>query len=235
MEELEIIPSSAHIMSSSDDRSLHLLHATVAEVQLSQPPRLNGETLLQDNGDETEMTAELVGAPRAPLPDTAHDNNVSAEGQTPANISAQENIPEQDTAQPKQAPHFQLQSSSTVPVRSTSLDGVDLFAFDSDDEERWSRSPSPTGNAVAVAEKIADDNGWDAAHEIDVSKEEGEFARFVSQVKGKDISTVQKEIDEEIRTLNLQRKAALRDSEDVTQAMIAQIMVSVLFLLSEQF
>ena len=65
---------------------------------------------------------------------------------------------------------------------------------------------------------------------MDASREEGEFARFVSQVKGKDINSVQKEIDEEIRSLNQQRKAAMRDSEDVTQVMVMQIMVCMVFI-----
>jgi DNA excision repair protein ERCC-5 len=66
---------------------------------------------------------------------------------------------------------------------------------------------------------------WDAAEEMDPHAEEGEFARFMSQIKGKDLDDVRREIDDEIKTLNQQRKAAMRDSEDITQQMISQIMV----------
>ena len=66
---------------------------------------------------------------------------------------------------------------------------------------------------------------FDAAHEMDATAEEGEFARFLSQVKGKDIDAVRREIDDEIRELNRQKKNAMRDSEDITQQMISQIMV----------
>jgi DNA excision repair protein ERCC-5 len=68
---------------------------------------------------------------------------------------------------------------------------------------------------------------WDPAHEIDPHAEEGEFARFMSKVKGKGIAEVRRELDDEIATLHQQRKAAMRDSEDITQQMVAQIMVRI--------
>lgn len=94
----------------------------------------------------------------------------------------------------------------------------------------WSRSPSPAGELTtndlsAVGHQAEKEEGWDAAQEMDPHQEAGEFARFISQVKGKDLDTVRNEIDEEIRELNRQKKAAIRDSEDITQHMISQIMV----------
>jgi DNA excision repair protein ERCC-5 len=111
---------------------------------------------------------------------------------------------------------------------------------DLSDEEKvisdWSRSPSPVADALATTETEApkapavDDDSWDAAQEMDPHAEEGEFARFLSQVKGKDLDDVRREIDEEIKTLNQQKKAAMRDSDDITQQMIAQIMVSTCYV-----
>ena len=69
---------------------------------------------------------------------------------------------------------------------------------------------------------------WDAAQEMDPAAEEGEFARFVSQVKGRNIDDVRREIDEEITSLNEQRRNAMRDSDDITQQMINQIMVRIM-------
>ena len=94
----------------------------------------------------------------------------------------------------------------------------------------WSRSPSPVEDSLLTTETPASkattvEDSWDAAQEMDPHAEEGEFARFLSQVKGKDLDDVRREIDEEIKTLNQQKKAAMRDSEDITQQMIAQIMV----------
>lgn len=110
----------------------------------------------------------------------------------------------------------------------------------------WSRSPSPVTRQTYHPNTTEDSNGplppsstrtkeddWDAAQEMDPHAEQGEFARFISQVKGKDLDSVRREIDEEIKGLNQQRKAAMRDSEDVTQHMISQIMVG--FLLSSIF
>ena len=109
------------------------------------------------------------------------------------------------------------------------------------EEERaisdWSRSPSPVADALFASDTATskapavDDESWDAAQEMDPHAEEGEFARFLSQVKGKDLDDVRREIDEEIKSLNQQKKAAMRDSEDITQQMIAQIMVSPCYVL----
>ncbi|KAI5122769.1 hypothetical protein M0805_009851 [Coniferiporia weirii] len=93
------------------------------------------------------------------------------------------------------------------------------------DEEAWFR-PTPPGSSGSKpdANTAPGDEDFDAANEMDVHEEAGEFARFAAQVKGKDLDSVRHEIDEEIRQLHQQRKVAMRDSEDVTQAMIAQIM-----------
>ncbi|KAG6892814.1 hypothetical protein C0992_012395, partial [Termitomyces sp. T32_za158] len=60
---------------------------------------------------------------------------------------------------------------------------------------------------------------------MDPDAEKGDYARFISQVKGKNIEDARRELDEEIKSLNQQRKAAMRDAEDITQQMIAQIMM----------
>lgn len=122
--------------------------------------------------------------------------------------------------------HSTLMTSPTTPPLRNQEEG--------ETEERlfaWSRTPSPSleideGHPSPPAEE------WDAADEIDVQAEEGEFARFMSQMKGKNLDDVRDEIDDEIRGLNQQRKAAIRDSEDITQQMIAQIMVATTFPLS---
>lgn len=67
---------------------------------------------------------------------------------------------------------------------------------------------------------------WDAANEMDPAAEEGEFIQFMSQIKGRDLAAVRNEIDEEIKALHRQKKAAMRDSEDITHQMVVQIQVS---------
>ncbi|KAL1949520.1 hypothetical protein VTO73DRAFT_8401 [Trametes versicolor] len=120
--------------------------------------------------------------------------------------------------------------SSTAPSAPQPIANQDAESSDSEAEGdgiKWSRSPSPSGDptkdAARRAQGAAED--WDAAQELDPHAEEGEFARFISQVKGKDIESVRREIDDEIRDLNRQKKTAMRDSEDITQQMISQIMI----------
>ena len=97
----------------------------------------------------------------------------------------------------------------------------------SSEDETWDRTGSPDARQEeGTSEKH--NEGWDAAEEMNVHEETGEFARFAAQVRGRDLDTVRAEIDDEIRLLRDQRKAAMRDAEDVNQAMVAQIMVSFL-------
>ncbi|KAG6813945.1 hypothetical protein H0H92_005200 [Tricholoma furcatifolium] len=101
-----------------------------------------------------------------------------------------------------------------------------------DDEEfiPWSRSPSPfreSPDSEVLDQPPASVDELSGAVDVEArDAEEEEYARFISQVKGKNIEDARHEIDEEIKFLNQQRKAAMRDSEDITQQMIAQIMVS---------
>ena len=119
------------------------------------------------------------------------------------------------------------------PISTPSSPAVHVPEEDSDYSAiEWPRSPSPVGglstNDVSAVERQTEkEESWDAAQEMDPHQEAGEFARFISQMKGKDLDTVKDEIDEEIRELNRQKKAAIRDSEDITQHMISQIMVCV--------
>ena len=98
---------------------------------------------------------------------------------------------------------------------------------DDDDEQLisdWSRSPSPSAHAPIPTPR-KDNLDWDPVQEMDVEAEEGEFAEFLSQVKGRDLGTVREEIDAEIMQLNKEKKNAQRDSEEMNQQTVAQIMV----------
>ncbi|KAH9959585.1 hypothetical protein BC827DRAFT_1212397 [Russula dissimulans] len=134
-----------------------------------------------------------------------------------------DNIP---TATKAQSPESDTQHPSRKAVLTPEEEQSEEEHVISD----WSRPPSPVADALLTTETPASkasvvEDSWDAAQEMDLHAEEGEFARFLSQVKGKDLDDVRREIDEEIKTLNQQKKAAMRDSEDITQQMIAQIMV----------
>ncbi|WVN88378.1 uncharacterized protein L203_103584 [Cryptococcus depauperatus CBS 7841] len=104
----------------------------------------------------------------------------------------------------------------------------------------WSRSPTPpphplqhenptfsivsttsVGHSdVAFGGNNQDDSDMAPA---DVAAESDDYARFVASIKNRDLSEVRREIDDEIRILNSENKVAMRDSDEITQAMIAQI------------
>ncbi|KIJ52582.1 hypothetical protein M422DRAFT_776205 [Sphaerobolus stellatus SS14] len=129
-------------------------------------------------------------------------------------------------------------SSSTLhapPQRSPKRVTIQDIPSEDEDEplEDWERSSSPIPDPFQPESstqgkkdnQTAQDEHWDAAQEMNIIAEEGDFAQFVSQMKGQDLDAARQEIDEEIRDLNKQKKVAMRDSEDITQHMISQIML----------
>ncbi|RIA82650.1 hypothetical protein C1645_743635 [Glomus cerebriforme] len=54
-----------------------------------------------------------------------------------------------------------------------------------------------------------------------LSEEVSEFARFLSELKKKDLDSVQEELNTEVQRLNEQRKREKRDADSVTQTMIS--------------
>ena len=94
------------------------------------------------------------------------------------------------------------------------------------DRSRGLLDPDESFDQGPPGEQDQEQEAFDAAHEMDPDAEAGEFARWMSQVKGRDLDDVRKEIEQEINGLRKEQKAAMRDSEDITGQMIAQIMVS---------
>ncbi|KAF4613656.1 hypothetical protein D9613_007910 [Agrocybe pediades] len=162
---------------------------------------------VSDSEDEDMEEIAVENPPTLDLPTTARTKSPSPTVQTSkGSIEAQSRRP---SPVPPQPAHEEL-------VNHEDDDEEPLFA--------WSRTPSPMREFAAAPPSPAADEGWDAAEEMDVHAEEGEFARFMSQVKGRDVDDIRKEIDDEIKSLNQQKKNAMRDSEDITQQMISQVM-----------
>jgi DNA excision repair protein ERCC-5 len=67
------------------------------------------------------------------------------------------------------------------------------------------------------------DDDDDEMAPADMVNEEDDYARFLAQIKNRDLNEVREEIDDEIRVLNNQAKAAIRDSDEITQSMVSQI------------
>ena len=166
-----------------------------------------------------------ISTPATPLETPKPKDIVSTSRRTTKVYFDDDNLPIGRTGVTKTPPP---ESSAQTPTHDP------MLVPEQSEEEHvisdWSRSPSPVAGSLFATETPASkattvEDSWDAAQEMDPHAEEGEFARFLSHVKGKDLDDVRREIDEEIKTLNQQKKAAMRDSEDITQQMIAQIMV----------
>ncbi|EMD34053.1 hypothetical protein CERSUDRAFT_107818 [Gelatoporia subvermispora B] len=238
-DDMEEIPVSAPTGSLSPDDDLTKQPSPPisedAEPAVAQPEQLT----ISDSDEDMEevlpvQTPTKVAPLRAvrlqtPIPDGTASAPPSTPENTPALPVSLQNQPfsisSQPSSEPSLAHEFDASPETSPPVkpRPSKTTTADVSDAEEDAEPR-SSSPfaEPTGEGPS-ADAVPDD--WDAAQEMNPQVEEGEFARFLSQVKGKDIEAVQREIDEEIRALNQQKKAAMRDSEDVTQQMVSQIMV----------
>lgn len=174
-----------------------------------------------NGGYSVSATAEKIQVPSS-----------SNDGPEPATTHRPSYIPTDSTAsmvrQFDKTIAIQGSSSASVVGKAPPTVTHEESSSDSDSEaEQSSRPASPAAfpPAASAATAIPDED-WDAAQEMDPLAEESEYAQFMSQVRGRNLDDVRKEIDDEIRSLNQQKKVAMRDSEDITQQMISQIMVS---------
>ncbi|ORY21108.1 hypothetical protein BCR39DRAFT_554229 [Naematelia encephala] len=118
--------------------------------------------------------------------------------------------------------------SRRQPLPASDDEGEDV---DDSRSIEWSRSPSPRAvgrpplqlekSASSIPSEVEDDD-VDMAP-ADMVEETDDYARFIASIKNRDLNEVRTEIDDEIRILNNQTKVALRDSDEITQAMVAQI------------
>lgn len=114
--------------------------------------------------------------------------------------------------------------SPTPPPQS-----IDPAEVDDDEEIAWSASPTPPPPIRTYVEGAYPEPPSDLEEEeggVDMNAEEDDYARFLSQVKGKDLKAVQEDLDDEIKALNAQKKKAMRDGdESINQQMVSQIQV----------
>ena len=215
--------STPHILttvdSNSDDDMEHVQVPVPPPVRPS-PPSLSTDTSLADHAAQISLVS--------------HEGLYRAASPTPPSMNrsiVNDVVPESPTVTPAfgfPSPVLLREATPIPPPARPGAEGVESSSASSNSEAepnpaRWSRSPSPSADLSAP--KDAHEEGWDAAQEMDLHAEEDEYTRFVSQMKGKDIDTVRREIDDEISELNKQKKSVMRDSEDITQQMISQIIV----------
>jgi hypothetical protein len=132
---------------------------------------------------------------------------------------------------------------------------TDMESFDTDHENQASvltdknaleivHNLNPTRNSIDMSEEdyveISSDEDDESKNELQVesainnsdeeipkqlTEEESEFARFLSELKKKDLNSVQLELNTEVQRLNEQRRREKRDADSVTQTMISECQV----------
>ncbi|KAG6334646.1 hypothetical protein ID866_4442 [Astraeus odoratus] len=227
---LEHSSTAEHETSPLDTHPVHIseklsstTHSSVEELPLtslvtdSKAPVISVDSESDSDGSMEEV--EVGRLPSSPVDDVT--------------LLSAETVPNEELQDIRS--HASSRTSLSRPAEQAPTTSRETLVVEESEAEsiiEWSRSPSPTGGWSKDGDTLPTlhserekDESWDAAQEMDPHAEEGEFARFVSQVKGKDLEAVRHEIDEEIQVLNQQKKAALRDSDNITQHMISQIML----------
>ena len=215
------VPCTAPLAQQALNPALSFPRATVSTASTSQISAPVPDTSTEVEEPELPGAAPLWSSEfRQPLPPlsrpqpTMHRNSTVSNGIT--SVSTTEQSDEEEEAVKESRPQAE--------------------ATDDGDDGRsiaWSRSPSPaavsrpplhTEQSGETIPSEAEDEEADMARE-DMVAEEDDYARFMAQIKNRDLNEVRTEIDDEIRVLNSQNKLAMRDSDEITQAMIAQIQV----------
>ncbi|KAI0719319.1 hypothetical protein C8T65DRAFT_636320 [Cerioporus squamosus] len=214
----ELSPPIAPVMVDSESDE------DMEDVEVAQAPPPRFPPRMSTDASLAKKTARFAIDTEAPVDHLVQPTRRQSPPPPGVTISDNVSVPPSSTvvASTSGSSGVSVPSSSTGMSRSIEAES----SSDSEGEPgetRWSRSPSPT--ARPSTGEVRAEESWDAAQEIDPNAEEDEYTRFLSQVKGKDIDAVRREIDDEIRELNKQKKNAMRDSEDITQQMISQIMI----------
>ncbi|KAF9456623.1 hypothetical protein BDZ94DRAFT_334056 [Collybia nuda] len=174
----------------------------------------NRAKMITEKTDTQQRLKRATLAPSFPQEESyAHSDSEESVDVTPAS-DAHEALPE---------PSLVPQTSEVAP--QVFQPSPSLFTEEYIEEPiiHWSRSPSPHNLPPINTGLFSTNNLPEDGEGVDPAGED-DFARFISKVKGKDIQDVIHELDDEIKFLDQQRKTAMRDSEDITQQMISQIM-----------
>ncbi|TCD61117.1 DNA repair protein rad2 [Steccherinum ochraceum] len=225
------VPQVSVEKPTAAQRSLSPIPVDLSPKRPSLPTRpevgVSDIIVVSDGEEDDEEMEEVVSLPT--VVSSAVQRSPSSEPVAPPEVDQDDFVPiEVSATAASEVTLVQDHPSSVVPNSFEEPSDSDSDVHST----RWSRSPSPTllpnpsaSTSTSAPPQPQRAEEWDAAHEMDPQAEEKEYAEFMSQVRGKDLDVVRKEIDEEIQNLNQQRKTAMRDAEDVTQQMVSQIMM----------
>lgn len=235
----EASPSNA-LRSSAAEPAAHL--DALSSRPAAVAPAFNGPAVAS-----TSAPAALAAAPAAspsavsnhssPSPPAAPDvplpvgDHLSAPPPEPAPIVEQPELPPVSGAQLTQEART-LQRRSSPPRPPSPPPPAAAPDVPPDDEEiDWSPSPPPMRAYRSEDEQqppsdieVDDETGDEGA--VDQGADQDDYARFLAQVKGKDLQQVQDDLSAELKTLNNQRKKQTGEGdENITQQMVAQVQV----------
>jgi DNA excision repair protein ERCC-5 len=195
-----------------------------AQERRSSPPPHSDE-------DEDMEEVEIVVAPPPVLPQLPVDSKSNAQPPAPPIPTVADTLPSKRTEEKsdedeEDAPISDWSRSPSPRLRSPAGEAVPSTSVLTLDRSRGLLDAEDSFDQGLPGERDQEHEDFDAAREMDADAEAGEFARWISQVKGRNLDDVRKEIEQEINGLRKEQKAAMRDSEDITSQMIAQIMVN---------
>lgn len=82
------------------------------------------------------------------------------------------------------------------------------------------------GHELSDVDDRPDDNDEDAEHVSNLRSEQAEYAKFLSELKNRNLDEMEMEVQNELRVLNDQNKKDRKMADDITQQMAKDIMVS---------
>ncbi|KAF9787513.1 hypothetical protein BJ322DRAFT_729829 [Thelephora terrestris] len=188
-------------------------------VRSSPPP--------QSDEDEDMEEVEIVVAPPPVLPQLPVGSKPNAQPPAPSihTVLPSKRIEEKADEDEEDVPISDWSRSPSPRLRSPAGETVPSTSVLTLDRSRGLLDADDSFDQGLPGERDQEHEDFDAAREMDPDAEAGEFARWISQVKGRNLDDVRKEIEQEINGLRKEQKAAMRDSEDITSQMIAQIMM----------
>ncbi|ORX36632.1 hypothetical protein BD324DRAFT_626630 [Kockovaella imperatae] len=239
-------------ISAVPKRSETMSKPSVGATALTPSPRASLPVNVKPGTDKALMTvsrsqaqAALAREDRYNSPDLDHDDPLPEDIRNQHRQHAdpllaftrydleEESLPDLRPARSRSASSGQLVRMDDVDEEDTD-EGEDEDEGREQDEDRsirWSKSPSPRPrtrpplqteqSGETIPSEVEEDDG--DMTRGDMVAEEDDYARFLASIKNRDLNEVRTEIDDEIRVLNAANKVAMRDSDEISQAMIAQI------------
>ncbi|WVQ72489.1 hypothetical protein IAR50_002044 [Cryptococcus sp. DSM 104548] len=168
----------------------------IAEARGAPSPELPPPAVLPPDSDDDLYSAPGPSRPSGPMPATSQRYD-------PAEHES-EHADEFDDSRS----NLSWSRSPTPPPKENGLRAADSTAF------------IVSTGTVAPRDDDADDGDLAPA---DVAAESDDYARFIASIKGRNLEEVRGELDDEIRVLNSENRVAMRDSDEISASMVAQI------------